>query len=385
MIILLFWFAQYIYTPFLNPFMQGIGITATIIGVIGGVYGVTQMVLRIPLSIGASLVSSHKPIILGGLASVILSCALPLFSHSWIVFFIMRMLAGVSSATWISYTAYQLENAGEAVNARMGLVMACNTGGICLSQLIGTALYDRVGINGLFIIGAAAAAVGGALMLLIPFHRRFEKSAEKKKFDWDVWLGVVKNKQLWICSALMSIGYWVMFSTNYGFTGVFGADVLGARTVQLGLIAFVCQVASVAVSLTFGRLKGRRLPERGLLVMAFLLFGVYCVASPWCADANALILLQILGGIAIAVPNVLLFANAGRELSATQQVLCMGVFQSIYSIGMTIGPVISGYIVDMPGGGYTAMFYVLGGVSAAGAAGSLILYKNPPGRGFGGY
>jgi predicted MFS family arabinose efflux permease len=114
--------------------------------------------------------------------------------------------------------------------------------------------------------------------------------------------------------------------------------------------------------------------------MAFLLFCIYCVASPWSPDANALMLLQILGGAAVAIPNVLLFANAGRELSSAEQVLAMGIFQSVYSIGMTVGPIISGHIVDMPGGGYTAMFYTLGGVSALGAIGSFIFYKNPRGK-----
>jgi predicted MFS family arabinose efflux permease len=256
----------------------------------------------------------------------------------------------------------------------MGLVMACNTGGICSSQLIGTLLYDRVGIDGLFVIAALAAGVGAVLIFLTPFRRRFEKSEARKRFDPKELTGALRNKRLWICSVLMSIGWWAMFSSNYGFTGVFGVEALGASSVQLGLIAFVCQIASVTVSLVFGRLKGRRLPERKLLIIAFILFGVYCAVSPLCADANALIMLHILGGAAIAVPNVLLFANAGRELSKGQQILAMGIFQSVYSVGMTVGPVVSGFIVDAPGGGFAPMFYALAAVSCAGAALTRIFY-----------
>jgi MFS family permease len=174
----------------------------------------------------------------------------------------------------------------------------------------------------------------------------------------------------------MSIAWWVMFSTNYGFTGVFAKDALKADSLHLGLIAFICQVASVSVSLTFDRLKGKKLPERGLLVISFTAFGLYCVLSGLCTDADTLVILQILGGASVAVPNVLLFANAGRELCAAQQVLAMGIFQSVYSVGMMLGPVISGYIVDMPGGGYAPMFYVLGGIALAGAAGAMKFYKN---------
>jgi predicted MFS family arabinose efflux permease len=244
-----------------------------------------------------------------------------------------------------------------------------------LSQVIGTITYGRIGINGLFTIGAIAAVVAVALILATPFNKRFEKGGERVRFDWSLWIAAAKNRQLWICSALMSIGWWAMFSTNYGFTGVFGSDVLGATSVQLGLIAFVCQIASVAVSLIFGRLKGRKLPDRALLVVAFVLFGVYCAVSPHCADANALILLQALGGAAIAVPNVILFANAGRELSREQQLLVMGIFQSVYSIGMTVGPFVSGLIVDAPGGGFAPMFYSIAAVSCAGAIITLMFYR----------
>jgi MFS family permease len=376
--VVLFWFAQYIYMPFMNPYMQSIGISATIIGMIGGVYGVMQMVLRVPLSLGVSMAMSHKLIICAGLIAVAPSCALPLFSHSWVAFFITRTLAGLSSTTWISYTAYQLEGAGAAANQRMGLIMACNTGGICVSQLIGTAVYDHIGINGLFVIGGAAAMLGLVFMLITPFRPSARPRYEKGKYDWSLFTGALRNKNLWICSGLMSAAWWVMFSTNYGFTGVFARDALGAHSLHLGLIAFICQVASVTVSLVFGRLKGRRLPERGLLIIAFACFGAYCVLSGYCTDANALVLLQILGGASVAVPNVILFSNAGRELSAAQQVLAMGIFQSVYSIGMTFGPIVSGLILDAPGGSYKLMFNALGCVAIVGAIGSLLWYKNPP-------
>jgi MFS family permease len=173
----------------------------------------------------------------------------------------------------------------------------------------------------------------------------------------------------------MSIAWWAMFSTNFGFTGVYGAEVLRATSVQLGLIAFVCQIASVSVSLVFGRLKGRKLPERALLIAAFVLFGVYCAVSPHCTSANTLILLQVLGGAAVAVPNVILFANAGRELSKGQQLLVMGIFQSVYSIGMTVGPFVSGLIVDAPGGGFAYMFNFVAAVSCTGAIITLIFYR----------
>ncbi len=43
-----FWFAQYVYIPFLTPYLFTLSMTATMVGLIVGAYGVTQLVLRSP-------------------------------------------------------------------------------------------------------------------------------------------------------------------------------------------------------------------------------------------------------------------------------------------------------------------------------------------------
>ena len=47
-IVTLFWFAQYIFVPFLSPHLIALGITASFAGVIMGAYGVAQLVLPFP-------------------------------------------------------------------------------------------------------------------------------------------------------------------------------------------------------------------------------------------------------------------------------------------------------------------------------------------------
>ena len=72
----LFWFSQYIYNPFLSPYLLGLGISATFAGTIIGAYGFTQLVARFPLGISADCLQKHRVFILlgmlfSGLASVI--------------------------------------------------------------------------------------------------------------------------------------------------------------------------------------------------------------------------------------------------------------------------------------------------------------------------
>ena len=369
-IVVLFWFAQFIYMPFFSPYLTLIGIPASIVGIIAGSYGFTQMILRIPLSIGGSIRGNHKAIMGWGLVAVIFSCAIPLFSDSWVVFLLTRALAGVASSTWVSYSAYLLEGAGASANQQMGRLLAANTGGIFIAQLTGTIVYDHVGIKTLFII-AVCAASAGLLLLAFRFPARHygADGGIRPVFTRRSFLSVLRNKNLWACSILMSLAHWVGFSSNVTFTGVYAQKALGAGALHLGLISLVYQAASVIMSMVFGRIGKKRIPEKGIVSAAFAGLALCCAITVSCSLAG-LISLQFAMGICMAVVSVILFARAGSDLADEQQLLSMGIFQSIYSIGMTAGPAVSGVLFESSGGGrlgFSFVFYSVAAVSLAGA------------------
>ena len=52
-VVVLFWFAQYVYIPYQTPFLTGKGVAAWMIGTVVGAYGVTQMIFRLPVGVMA--------------------------------------------------------------------------------------------------------------------------------------------------------------------------------------------------------------------------------------------------------------------------------------------------------------------------------------------
>ena len=50
-IVTLFWFAQYVYIPFQSTYLISIGTISSMVGIIIGAYGITQMLLRLPVGI----------------------------------------------------------------------------------------------------------------------------------------------------------------------------------------------------------------------------------------------------------------------------------------------------------------------------------------------
>jgi predicted MFS family arabinose efflux permease len=383
-VVALFWFAQYLYVPFYSPYMISLGISASVVGIVVGAYGLTQLVLRIPLSIAGNKAIGHKTIIVSGIGGIILSCVFPIFSDSWIAFLLTRALAGAASSTWISYTAYLLEGADDSANQRMGLLLAANTGGCCASHIVGTLIYGHIGMRMMFVISVCVAVLALILVLLTPFKPRADAAASSSAVNNTAVklisvnnniACVLRNRNFWVCSVLELLVQFLIYATILGFTGVFAQEALGAGSVVLGLIAIVCQICSMVVSLVFGKLGRRKLPERGILAVAFLLTAAYCVFLPFC-DLTGVILIQIVCGIGFGIGNVIPLANAGKELDDSQQILSMGIFQTIYSIGITTGPAVTGFLFDYTEGNYSVTFTALAAVAAGGAVLTLATYKN---------
>ena len=360
--------------PFFSPYIVLLGIPASIVGIIAGSYGFFQMVLRIPISIGGSIKGNHKSIIAWGLVAVILSCVFPLLSESWIIFLMTRVFAGIATSTWVSYSAYLLEGSGTTANQQMGKLIAANTGGICIAQIVGTVIYDFVGIKILFLISVCTASAGLFLFLRFSAFRNNTHGEIRPSFSIQSLSIVLHNKNLWVCSILMALSNWVIFSTNYNFTGVYAQAALSAGAVHLGLIAMVYQFGSVITSLVFSRIGGKPLPEKNMLFLSFILIAILCGITTFCS-LPILITVQFFAGINTAVVRVILFAKAGSNLSDDQQLMSMGVFQSVYSIGMTAGPAMAGFLFEYSNENNLFVFFVLAGFGVAGAILTLVGFK----------
>jgi MFS family permease len=352
-----------------------LGISTSLVGIILGSYGFMQIVLRVPLSAVGSRSGNYKTIIICGLLGIVLSCAFPLVIGSWVGFLLTRALAGTASSTWIAYTAYLLEGAEDSANQRMGALLAANTGGCCIAQMVGTMVYGHAGMETLFAISIVAASIGFILVMLIPFKQRKTSGVHMPTVKDNI-VAVLRNNNFWICAVMELIVQFLIYATILGFTGVFAQEALGVGSLGLGLIAIVCQLSSVAVSLVFEKLGRRRLPERSILSISFLLIAAYCIIMPYCGPI-IIIIVQIIPGVGFGIGNIIPLANAGKELDDSQQLLSMGIFQTIYSLGMAAGPAIVGFIFEYTDNNYPFTFTALAFIAVTGAILTRIMYKNP--------
>ncbi|MBE5779869.1 MAG: MFS transporter [Clostridiales bacterium] len=357
-ITVLLWFSLYVYTPYLSPHLERLGLGVSTIGVIIGAYGFSQLLLRVPISIGDDRTGRHRLFMLLGLLAIAAGSLLPLIHENAAIYLVFRALAGVGASTWVCYTVAYASGGRE----RMAQIVNANNLGILLSFFAGNILYMALGIRALY--GASIASAAAALVLIAFWKPR--NGETQPAFHWGDFLRLLKNRPLWLYSLLMALGQLVVFATAMSFTANYAKE-LGAGTLALTLLSVAFYGAGMLASWLTGRKMFARWKDKTLLASGFGMMAVYCLLLPVMQSPAGVIGVQLLGGFGRTVLYTLLMDKAIQGIAPNQKTTAMGIFQSVYSLGMTMGSAVMGWLMDVLGG-YGAAFIVMGVISVVGAA-----------------
>lgn len=369
-IVFLFWFAQYIFNPFFSPYLEELEIAATLAGLIIGAYGFSQLLLRIPFGISADRLRNHKLFMMGGLLCLCVSGVLLYFAQSSAAFLVARFFSGAAASTWVSFTVF-FTNCfpKEDTERAVATIMLANNFGVVLSYILGTISIDMVGVRGLFLMSAGAALLGAVLMVGISEEWQSGNSPISIK---DVFI-TIKDKNLLCVSMLTALAQMIIFASALSFTANF-AEKIGAYKYQLGIISIFFNSASVAASFWMSFKISTKITNQIKIVSAFVLVSISCFIVPNCTSVVGIYVAQILCGIGRGIILSLTMALALRDILPQFMSTAMGTYQSIYSLGMTIGPMIMGFALNQAGN-YQIPYYLSGGMGLAGAVLSVVYVK----------
>ncbi len=336
-----FWFAQYIYIPFLTPYLFTLSMTGTMVGLIVGAYGVTQLILRIPLGITVDVVRNHKLFIVLGTFLAGASSLGMIISPSPLLLFVANALSGAASSTWISFTVLYASYYEKSEGAKaIGTINMFTNAGRFAAFLLGGILFERIGIRGLFVVSFASGMIGSVLALYI----KREQTPPLNIRVGDL-VKVMKEKRLLFFSIMCAVAFLVFFGTVYSFT-TSTAKNLGARGIDLALFAVLFSVAAILGSYFVGTKIAKRMGEAYMLVLGFMLLIVYCAGIAFSHSVLPFFPLHVLAGFASGVLVSSLMANAIRYVDERRKSTAMGFYQSVYCFGITLGPVFMGFLVD---------------------------------------
>ena len=340
-IVVLFWFAQYVYVPFQTPYLTSLQVSAAFIGVIVGAYGVTQMTLRLPVGVLADFRGRHKGFIFLGALLAGAASALRLLFPGGAGFLIANLLSGCASSMWISfmvlYTSFFGSDQQQSATSR---IIMFNNVGVLLGFLAGTLCYGRFGMSLLTTMSAIAGFAGAGLSLLLR-----EEKPPVKNVSVGGLLKICLNGRLIIFALFALIQQGIQMATTMSFTTQILED-LGASSALIGYASilymlsavFFAWLASTQVCATHG--------PKVWIPSVFVVVALYCLLVGNVASIPVIFLLQILPGMSTGVLLSYIISEAMTEVPPAQKSTAMGFFQAVYAIGMTTFPMLTGALAE---------------------------------------
>ena len=388
--VFLFWFSVYTYPSFLTDYaVNGLGATKVMAGMIVGSYGFTQMALRIPLGIISDVVRRRKLFVLLGFGfSMLAAAGFSLVASrvgcgatgAWLATaaLVFRGLSGATAATWVNFSVlYSSSYRAEEIPAAMSRLIVPQCGSQIVAMLLGAQLAGRLGELYAFLLALLAGAVG----LLIMAGVR-EQPPQGEPMTLRGFLCVARDRELIIGTALATIYQLVVWATVQGFVQNWAREVIGLTTAQLGYLSVANLLPNTIVSRFTGGVFARHFGRRRVLVAGFACLAVACLLYPRTNSLASLLAVQALFGSGVGLIMPLTMASAIQNIPDGRRGAAMGIYQALYGLGMFLGPVIAGAVIEAfsrtsPSGavdavpGYAANFYVgalisvLGGLAAA--------------------
>ena len=289
----------------------------------------------------------RKLFLLAGLAIYSLTGFAYVLSSSVIDMSLIRLIQGVGGGLVFAVSmAYVGDLAPEEHEGRyMGMYNVAMFGGFGCGPLIGGILKDAFGMNASFIgMGVLGAMAFVSILLFLPESRTTNNSEEQQESIGSAFAGILSETRM---VGIFIIRLAVMFSMvpSFIFLPILLTDVMQASATQIGLVITSRTMVTAALQYPFGWVADRY--NRVLLTISSL-FGMSIVVSLLGLSQelwHAFILFTLLGVMeAIFQPtNSAMILEGGRSHGMGTT---MGIFNMAMSIGMFIGSLGAGILID---------------------------------------
>ena len=368
--VFLFLFSQYVFVPTLPEYLRGKVDSLAVVGAVLAMYGLWQVVVRLPLGILIDAVGRQKLFILGGFLLCALGALVLGAGNTTGRLYIGRSLTGLAQGIWVPLVVVfsNFFPAEQSVRASAVLTLVTAAARITATALNGY-LNEWGGYFLAFFVAAVAAALAAVLVLPVPVNSQPAGAPRPRSL-----LRLFLHRTVLLPSLLAAVNQYVVFGVSLGFMPVLAKE-LGAGDVTIGLLATVNLLLFLLGNLS-STSSGSRLRSESMLLGTYVLFALAIAAAALAKSIPLLFLIQGLLGIAHGIGYPVLMGLSIRDVPENQRTAAMGLHQSVYAAGIFIGPWASGILADKIG--IRPMF----GLNAAlvlilGLAGAIVVSRRP--------
>lgn len=336
----LFWFAQYVYIPYQTTFLTAYGVASSFTGIVVGAYGISQLILRLPVGLMADTVGIHKPFIIIGCISSGIASLLRIFMEGGTGFLLANLLSGLASSMWISFMIFYTEGyTKEEQQAATSRIILFNNAGILIGFVTSTLLYDLIGMRLICVLSLLAGISASILGLFL----KEEAKVKKKHIPIAQLLLICRDRRILVFSIIALIQQGIQLTTTMSFTSQILKD-LGASGTIVGLASITYMISSVSFSGFASSCVCSKKGPKFWIPTVLISIAMYCILVPSVNSIPVIFILQILPGMATGILFSYVTCEAMQQVPVEKKSTAMGFYQAFYALGMTCFPILTGHI-----------------------------------------
>lgn len=368
---LLYWMVQMSVAPYLSPYMKALGAASSLTGLMLGAFGLPQLILRLPLGIVTDRTSQYKLyIVIGNAIGMVALLGMYLSTNPWVLV-LMRLLSGITTATWVCYTVMYGGYFSRTASMRTaGHVSAFLYAGQVIGYLVSLAAVLIWDIRSMFLVMFLFSVLCFVLSLFIKDNGI---KVDRPPITWAAVKKVLTNKNLWLISLIGFFQQFLTFAISNGFLPSYTPSVGVSETVftimSVGSVGAAC-VASLYLSKPLLKWLG----GKGSMIFCAVCCVIYCLAIPLCKGPLAIVLVRVIFGLVHGAMFTLTIALSIKDIPYERQAASAGFYYSLSSGGGFVGPVVCGLIGEaVP---LSTAFVIVGLICAIGVVLALFLSKD---------
>ena len=346
-------------TPILPLYAQSFGVGAAAVGSLVMVFGIARIVVNIPAGQWTDTFGRKRMLVLGPLLNAAGALGLA-FSGSFVELLIWRVVQGAGSA--VVTTAAMIAVADISSRENRGRVMSMYQGSLLLGAGAGPAfggiMADAYGVRAPFLAFAVLTILAAIWALLrIPETRPDAAPQEASKPGVaalpeptlrQVMGDMLRNRNFILISAVTLGIFFTRSGGQMTLLPLLGHNVLGMSESQIGL-AFTLIAGCNFVALYFAGTLADRLGRKAVIVPSGLLTALSIVLFMVTGSVEAFFRNAFLLGVGTGLGGPAPAAYATDIVPRARMGPAMGLYRSISDLGLVIGPVLLGAIVDISG------------------------------------
>jgi MFS family permease len=353
-VVFLYWAGLYLYMSTLSVYVQAKVNNLAVAGSILSMYGLWQMIVRLPIGIGADWLGRRKPFIIVGM--LLVGAGAWVLGHAGTTggLYLGRAITGLAAGTWVPLVVVfsSLFKPNESVKAAAILTMVASAGKIVATLSNGFINSASGGYSLAFELAAGLALAALAVMLFFPEQRQPKTGMNMKKFG-----RLVMRRDVLLPSLLNAVIQYGDWAATFSFIPIvaknMGADGIATSSLLSMNMAVVVLGNFLAASLE------RRFGARNLSAACFILLALGIGAAAAAPGLAFLFAAQAIIALAVGIGYPVMMGLSISKVEGSERTIAMGLHQAVYAIGMFAGPWLSGLLANSLG--ISPMFAITAG------------------------